>query len=140
MSNNCIFCKIIAGEIPCDKIYEDDKVLAFLDINPINRGHALVIPKKHYLDLLECPDDLAEYLIRVVKKTGKAVLKVVEADAFNVGLNNGAAAGQVVNHVHWHIIPRFKGDGLETWPDGSYESNEEKAQVASKISDELNTA
>lgn len=135
---DCIFCKIIAGEIPCDKVYEDGEVLAFLDISPVNKGHTLVVPKEHYVDLVECPEDRAEHLIRVVKKVGQAVLKAVEADAFNVGLNNGAAAGQIVNHAHFHVIPRFNGDGLKSWPHGKYADDGEKAEVAGRISDEIN--
>tara|TARA_Y100000310_G_scaffold294809_1_gene325581 strand:- start:404 stop:811 length:408 start_codon:yes stop_codon:yes gene_type:complete len=120
----CTFCKIIKGEIPCSKIYEDDKAFAFLDIAPVNKGHALVIPKEHYESFEDLPDDLLEYLIKLVRKVSKAVKKGTNADAYNIGMNVGKAAGQLVFHAHWHIIPRFNDDGLKTWPQKEYEDKE----------------
>lgn len=133
--DDCIFCKIIKGEIPSHKVYEDDEVLAFLDINPINKGHTLVVPKEHYENLVELPEDLAEQVIRVVKKVAPSVTEVTKADGFNVGLNNGEAAGQVVMHAHFHIIPRFDDDGLAPWPRKEYTDTEEKEELARSISD-----
>jgi len=113
---DCIFCKIVNGEIPCQKVYENDKILAFLDISPIHKGHTLVIPKEHHENILDIPDETLAELAKTAKKVSKAVKKATNADGFNVTQNNGAAAGQAVFHFHLHIIPRFKDDGLKTWP------------------------
>jgi histidine triad (HIT) family protein len=117
----CIFCKIIAGQIPATKIYEDDKVLAFLDIGPISEGHTLVVPKQHYQKVHECPSQvLADIGARLAKIAG-AVSSAMNADGYNVLCNNGRAAGQLVDHVHFHIIPRMSGDGVFTrWPAFTY--------------------
>jgi len=116
MENDCIFCKIVNGEIPCSKVYEDEKILAFLDISPVNKGHTLVVPKKHYKTLLDMPDNLLADLIKVTKKISKAVIKAARTDGFNIGQNNGKTAGQLVPHFHLHIIPRKEDDGLKHWP------------------------
>lgn len=114
--SNCIFCKIVAEELPCYKIYEDDDFLAFLDIQPISKGHTLIIPKKHYENFATTPSDLLAKMIKVVHLVGLAVQKATNADGFNIGLNNGSAAGQIIMHTHFHIIPRFNEDNLHTWP------------------------
>jgi len=106
----CIFCKILSGEIPSFKIYEDSKVYAFLDINPVNAGHTLVIPKEHYIVLPQMPDAQATHLMKVVKYLSGAIFEMTGAHGINVYQNNGAAAGQEVPHVHFHIIPRFQDD------------------------------
>lgn len=123
MSKDCIFCQIVAGEIPNFTVYEDDNALAFLDINPVNKGHTLVMPKKHYLNLEEVPEDELCELIKVVKKIGKAV-KDGLADGYNVNVNNDPAAGQIIPHLHFHIIPRQESDGLKLWVGGKYETDE----------------
>lgn len=123
---NCVFCKIISGEIPSYKVYEDDEVLAFLDITPVNPGHTLVVSKKHYNDLLELPEDLAKKIIQAVKKIAPAVIRGSGADGFNLNLNNGSAAGQIVNHVHFHIVPRKFNDGYELWQGQEYQEGEAK--------------
>lgn len=120
----CIFCKIIKGEIPCTKIYEDKKIISFLDINPINKGHVLVVPKKHHETLLDLPDELLKILIVEVKKIANAAFRGVKADGFNLGMNNYGAAGQLVMHAHIHIIPRFSNDGLRHWPGKNYKDKE----------------
>lgn len=124
MSEDCIFCKIIKGEIPSTKIYEDDEFYAFLDIKPINKGHTLVIPKTHCRNLMDFPKSQETDLMEFLKKVAKAVVKGVGADGFNLGMNNEPAAGQVVFHAHFHIIPRFDNDGLSSWPDKEYEDGE----------------
>ncbi|MDP3995219.1 MAG: HIT family protein [bacterium] len=129
---DCIFCKIVAGEIPSHKVYEDDEVLAFLDINPVNPGHTLVIPKEHYKDLLDTPPELASKLIQAVRDIAPAILKAVGADSFNLGLNNGATAGQVVFHTHLHIMPRFPNDGHKLWH-GTSADQEELKKIADDI-------
>jgi histidine triad (HIT) family protein len=130
--NDCVFCKMIKGEIPCDKIYEDRNVLAFLDIKPINYGHALLIHKHHKKNLLEMSDQELFDLMRTIKKVAAAVKVGMHADAFNIGMNNGEASGQVVHHAHIHIIPRFKNDGLKSWTDKDYKQGEIK-EYARKI-------
>ncbi|MBW2999116.1 HIT family protein [Candidatus Woesearchaeota archaeon] len=122
--DDCIFCKIIAGEFPCQKVYENEHAFAFLDISPVNKGHCLVVPKKHYEDLLDMPDDAVKEVFSVVKKVSKAVIEGVHAEGFNVGMNNRKIAGQLVMHAHIHIMPRFKADGLTLWPGGKYKEGE----------------
>jgi len=114
---DCIFCKIIAGEIPCTKVYEDDACLSFMDIGPISPGHTLVIPKKHFELISELTADETAALFRPVARLAAAVKAAVGADGINVLQNNGSSAGQVVAHLHIHLIPRWPGDGLGfRWP------------------------
>ncbi|MBI4050824.1 MAG: HIT family protein [Candidatus Doudnabacteria bacterium] len=102
-------------ETPSQRVYEDDKYVAFLDINPINFGHTLVIPREHYANVEETPDEVLAEMMKLTKKLGPAIQKAMAADAYNVGINNGAAAGQAIDHIHFHIIPRFKDDGFRAW-------------------------
>lgn len=111
MPNDCIFCQIVAGDIPNKTVYEDESVLAFLDVNPLAPGHTLVISKDHYETLGDVPEDTANDLFSVLHDLTPVVEAAVDADASNVAFNNGEAAGQEVPHVHGHIIPRFDGDG-----------------------------
>lgn len=134
--NNCIFCKIVAGTIPSNKILESKDFFAFLDIKAINPGHCLVIPKKHCENLLDFPKSEETDFMEFTKKVAKAVTSAVGADGFNLGMNNGAAAGQVVFHAHMHIIPRFNGDGLAHWP-GSDVSKEELNALQKKILEKI---
>lgn len=122
--NDCIFCKILKKEIPSAKIYENDKIYAFLDINPVNPGHTLVVPKKHYEHLEDIPDELLAELITAVKKITAAVKEALGTDNFNLGLNNGRLAGQLVPHVHFHIIPRFEKDGYKHWEGKPYKEGQ----------------
>ena len=110
MKNDCIFCAIAAGEIPCFKVYEDDLVLAYLDINPFSEGHTLVIPKNHTSGLLDTPDETLARVLAAVKKIAAHLKTALPCDGFNILQNNGAAAGQTVSHLHFHIVPRT-GDG-----------------------------
>ena len=112
MSADCIFCKIVSGENSCYKLLETPTVLAFLDIFPSAKGHSLVIPKKHYVTLPEIPEQELRDVIAVAQKVSKAAAKAVNADGFNLLQSNNKAAGQVVMHAHFHVIPRFGGDGL----------------------------
>lgn len=134
--SDCLFCKIVKGAIPFAKVYEDDKILAFLDIKPVNPGHTLVITKEHYANLLETPEEYLAAIIAVSKKIAPAVLKAVGSLGFNLGVNNGSVAGQLVPHVHFHIMPRFTGDGHELWHGVEY-APEEMARVAEAIRKEL---
>lgn len=122
---DCIFCKIIKGEIPAAKVYEDDNVISFLDIMPANKGHCLVIPKKHYETMLDIPDAEMASLMKTAKKVAKALSLSIGNGAYNIVMNNGKAAGQVVPHAHIHIIPRFKGDRLRlNWSHKKYKDLE----------------
>lgn len=107
----CIFCKIVQGEIGSEKIYESEKIVSFLDINPRAPGHSLVIPKKHVKNLLKLDDETISELFKVTKKVEKLLKSSIEPDAFTIGINEGKEAGQEVPHLHVNIIPRFKGDG-----------------------------
>ena len=113
MKNNCVFCAIAAGEIPSFKVYEDDLVLAYLDINPFTKGHTLVIPKKHSTCLLDTDDNTLAAVIARVKKVAEHLKAALPCDGFNILQNNGAAAGQTVGHIHFHIVPRRNGDPIE---------------------------
>ncbi|MBN1244981.1 HIT family protein [Candidatus Bathyarchaeota archaeon] len=108
MSESCIFCKIARKEAPTSVVYEDEKVIAFLSIQPINVGHTLVVPKKHYENIYEIPEAEVAYLYTVVKKIAHAVKKAVDAEGIRLVQNNGEAAGQVIFHLHVHIIPMNK--------------------------------
>lgn len=122
--DECIFCKIIKGKIPSSKIYENENFFAFLDIAPVNKGHTLIIPKKHYKNILDMPEEKLNGYMETVKKVAKAVMKGVNADGINISMNNEKAAGQVVMHAHIHVIPRFENDGLKLWPQGKYQEGE----------------
>jgi len=135
--SDCIFCKIVAGEIPCTKVYEDSEFLAFLDIKPVNPGHVLVIPKQHYNDFVSMPAEQAAKLYTVVHKIAPGIIAAVGARAFNLGLNNGAEAGQIIFHTHVHIMPRQLKDGLVLWPQREYTEGERDI-VAEKIKENLN--
>jgi histidine triad (HIT) family protein len=134
--SDCIFCKIVKKEIPSHSIYEDNNVIAFLDIAPINRGHTLVVPKHHYKTLTDLP-------IETLKQTMDAVHKIVEKikqselkmNAYNILQSNGKDAGQVINHVHFHIIPRYENDNLklDINPDRAQYSQEQLADIAKAI-------
>jgi histidine triad (HIT) family protein len=112
MRNDCVFCAIVDGEIPSFKIYEDEKALAFLDINPFSFGHALVVPKIHREGLLDAQDDELARLMAAVKKVAARIKAELKCDGFNILQNNGEAAGQTVKHIHFHIIPRRAGEAV----------------------------
>lgn len=129
---SCVFCKIIKGELPSQKIYEDENYFAFLDIHPISPGHSLIIPKHHAQDLLHSTSDDRKGLLEVVHKIAPSILKAVDAKAFNVGINVGKDAGQVVFHTHLHLIPRKAMDGLSDWKNIS-QTHDELSQIAARI-------
>lgn len=133
-----IFDKIIKNEIPSQKVYEDAFVVAFLDINPVNPGHTLVVPKNHVEDILSASNEDLSRMIIVTKKVAKAIMKAFDYKGFNIEVNNGAIAGQVVNHLHFHIVPRRGDDGLTHWPGQQYKEGE-MDDVADKIRDVLKT-
>jgi histidine triad (HIT) family protein len=110
---DCIFCKIIAGEIPCFKLYEDEGTLAFMDINPANEGHALVIPKEHSADVYAITDAALSSTVVTVKNVAAAIAKTLSPDGVNLVQANGPAAAQSVFHFHMHVLPRRNGDELK---------------------------
>ena len=128
VKQQCVFCKVLAGEIPTYKIWEDKKVFATLEIQPANTGHILVIPKKHYSVLPQMPDDEVAHLFAVAKQLAGVVFDVVGAEGVEIRQRNGQAAGQSIPHVHVHIIPRFSKDGIVTnWKPKKLSENEFKA-------------
>jgi histidine triad (HIT) family protein len=131
-----VFSKIIRREIPADIVYEDENTIAFLDINPVNPGHVLVIPKKPSRNILDIDEADWIALMKVVRMLARAVQRATRADGINIDINNEEAAGQIVFHTHVHIVPRFKGDAHVTRPHKSYPEGE-AAAVAEKIRVEL---
>lgn len=133
----CIFCKIVAGQIPSRKVYSDQNCIAFLDINPVNHGHLLIVPRHHHKDLTVLQSDLAAKIGALLPRLSKAVVRATGAEGVNVIINNGAVAGQTIFHGHWHIIPRFHDDTVNwPWPHGGY-NGDELNQVAFAIEREL---
>lgn len=131
--NNCIFCKIVDGNIPCIKVYEDTKIIAFMDINPLSLGHTLVIPKEHFENIFEItPEDYGLISIAAAK-IALAVKKALKPDGVNIMQLNGKAANQVVPHLHMHVTPRWLGDGLtiSAWEPkpGNIDSIKETAEL-----------
>lgn len=134
--NDCLFCKIVKGEIPSQKIYEDDLTYAFLDVTPVNPGHTLVVPKNHAVNILDAEEKEICALSATVKKIAPKIIKAVGTEAFNLAVNNGSVAGQMVPHLHFHIIPRFPDDGHRLW-NGKHIGSDELAAIAEKIRKEL---
>ncbi|MDD2237444.1 MAG: HIT domain-containing protein [Kiritimatiellae bacterium] len=136
--SDCIFCKIVAGEIPCTRVYEDDQTLVFMDIGPIIKGHMLVIPKQHHDPITETPDDVLGHLIAVVKKIAAAQKKALKCDGCNIIQNNGVCSGQAVPHLHFHVIPRFEKDGHTwNWAAKKYDDMQEMKQLAEAVASAL---
>lgn len=130
---SCIFCDIVAGTEKAEILFDDEKVLAFLDIRPFNYGHSLVIPKKHYENFSDVTEEDLFPMIKSVQEISKAIKSSLNADGFNVLSNNGAAAGQTIYHCHFHIIPRFNSDGFKFKMNLKEYSEEEMKEVAFKI-------
>ena len=130
---NCIFCKIINGEIPSTRIYEDDDFVIMLDIGPASFGHALLIPKDHYANIYEMPEELLSKCICLARKWGEKMVKAFGADGLNLVQNNGLAAGQTVFHYHLHLIPRYDKDGVgELWTPGTL-SDEQRKEILERL-------
>lgn len=124
----CIFCKIIAGEIPAARLIETDKVVSFLDINPVNPGHALIVPKRHVTSFLDLHQNELHVLMFIARRVAAAVVEATESPAFNILQNDGRAAGQIIDHVHLHVIPRRPDDGFSLgWRQLSYGKGELEA-------------
>ncbi len=133
MSEDCLFCKIAKGDISAKKVYEDETSFAFLDLYPAAKGHTLVIPKNHYSTLLDIPEMELKELIQTVQKVSGAVMKATNAEGFNIVQNNKEASGQVIHHLHFHIVPRFKNDGLKLAFGSKEAETEELAKWESEI-------
>lgn len=133
---DCLFCKIVAKEIPSAVVYEDDAVVAFLDIKPVNPGHTLVVPKTHSDGFHDADPETLKKLILVTQKIANAVASAMGTTGFNLEENNGAIAGQVIPHLHFHIVPRRPDDGLKHWPGTAYAEGE-PAKVAALIKERL---
>ena len=108
---NCIFCKIANGEIPSKTLYEDDKFRVILDLGPASKGHALILPKEHYAELYELPEETAGEVMKLAKKMAAQMTQRLGCEGFNLVQNNGDLAGQTVFHFHMHLIPRYRDDG-----------------------------
>lgn len=130
---NCIFCKIINGEIPSAKLYEDEDFAIILDVGPASLGHALILPKEHYGNLFEMPEELTSKCMNLAKVWGDKLIKGLNADGLNLVQNNGLAAGQTVFHYHLHLIPRYEGDNVGgLWTPGTL-SEEQKKEILEKV-------
>ena len=129
---DCVFCKIVRGELPSFKVYEDERVIAFLDIRPVNAGHTLVVPKVHSQNIFDIKTEDWMAVAETTRVLALAIEKGTGADGVNIAMNNREHAGQVVPHPHVHIIPRFKGDGLKLMPQRTYKKDEAE-DTAKKI-------
>ncbi len=134
MNTDCIFCKIVAGQLPACKVHEDADTLAFMDIGPIVPGHTLVIPKIHIDPLTAAPAAILQKLIIMVQNIAQAQFSALKADGVNIMQANGQAAGQVVPHLHFHVIPRFTADGHHwNWQSHPYANNDTMQTLAEQI-------
>ena len=129
----CVFCKVAAWETPSQRVYEDDKFIALLDINPVNFGHTLIIPREHYANFIETPEDVLSEMTKLAKKIAPAILEAMKAPAFNITFNSGQEAGQAVHHIHMHIIPRYADDGHKQWHGRDRYAEGEMGATAKKI-------
>lgn len=142
IEEDCVFCKIVRGDLPCSRLFEDDRVLAFLDIAPWNKGHSLIIPKEHHNSITTVPTAFLDRMMAIAPALGAALMRAADADGFNLLLSNGPCAGQVVPHAHLHVIPRHPDDGLHMPARNvGYESDQEKeslvADVKKRLSDRV---
>ncbi len=134
---DCIFCKIISGEIPSKKVYESDSVVAFLDINPANKGHVLVASKRHFENIFDITDSSLKDLVCAVKMMAKRIKSKLGTDAINIVQNNGKYAGQLVNHIHFHVIPRYPNDRVIITYQRAHLTDAEMADAQKKLSEEI---
>lgn len=133
--SNCIFCKIIAGEIPSYTIYEDDEFKVFLDVNPASKGHALIVPKVHYTDIYDIDEEVAARAMKLAKKLTVRMTGILRCEGFNLMQNNNEAAGQTVFHFHLHLIPRYlnsKNTDILNWTHETF-SSEEMAEIRDSL-------
>ena len=132
-NDNCIFCKLANGEIPSATLYEDENFRVILDLSPASKGHALILPKEHYANIYELPEEVTAQAFVLAKKMVKKMTEALNCDGFNVVQNNGATAGQTVFHFHIHLIPRYEDDqvGL-TWKPGTL-TEEVREEIVKKF-------
>lgn len=133
----CIFCRIADGEIPSATLYEDDEFRVILDVGPASKGHALILPKNHYKDLYEIPEEVLKRAIILAKKMTAVMTEALGCDGFNLVQNNGEAAGQTVFHFHIHLIPRYVNDGVGLGWNAGKLTEEEKNIILSKIKEQI---
>ena len=133
--DDCIFCKIVAGEIPSQTLYEDEKIKVILDVGPATRGHALILQKNHYANLYELPEEDAAEAMKLAKRMMIKMTEKLNCDGFNIVQNNGEVAGQTVFHFHMHLIPRYKNDGEILKYVAGEPDQEELAQIRKMITE-----
>ena len=133
----CIFCRIAQKQVPASSVYEDEKVMAFLDIRPLNEGHTLVIPKAHYENIFDVPQELNAYIHGTTKQIATAVKKAMNTDGISIIQQNGKAANQDIPHLHVHVIPRYEGQKLPSFSETSEAKREQLSQTAAKIQKQL---
>ncbi len=131
--DSCIFCRIAQKQVSANLVYEDEKVVAFLDIRPLNEGHTLVIPKAHYENIFDVPQELNAYIHGITKQVAVAVKKAIKADGISIIQQNGKAATQDVPHLHVHVVPRYEGQKMLGFSQTSEADQEELNQIATKI-------
>jgi len=131
--NDCIFCKIVEGSIPAKKVAQSTNFMAFLDIAPNTPGHTLIIPKKHSTNFQDLPEFLGNEFVEFTQRVGAAVMAAMKADGYHLALNNGPAAGQVVFHTHFHIVPRKQGDSVRLFSSTTQLTPEQLATVQQEI-------
>ena len=137
MAAECLFCAIAAGEAEASTVWSDDDFAAFLDVRPVNQGHILLVPREHYPTLADLPDEAAAETAALLPRLARAVVKATGADGLNLIVNNGRCAGQTIDHVHWHLIPRFGDDAVNwPWPHTPY-VGDELGQMQFRIEREL---
>ena len=136
--DDCIFCKIAAGEIPSRKIYEDKDLIAIMDLSPTSKGHSLIIPKEHYTNIYDIDEEIAGKVMKTAKKLATKMTVALNCDGFNLLQNNGETAGQTMFHFHMHLIPRYEGDnaGIAAWKQGTLE-DAVKEQIIESVTAEL---
>jgi histidine triad (HIT) family protein len=135
--DSCIFCKIVKGQIPASMVYEDENVMVFLDIRPLSTGHTLVIPKEHFVDLFDIPQEALNHVQAATKQVAKAVKQATAADGISIIQQNGKAAGQDIFHFHAHIVPRFEGEKLPHFSELKMAERAALDEMAKKIKQEL---
>jgi len=137
VAEDCIFCKIVRGEAPSSIVFENEEVLAFMDIRPVHEGHTLIIPKQHYIEVSDIPDQVLANTYIVTKRISAPVKKVTHADGISIVQQNGRAAGQDIFHFHVHVIPRFLEKKMPHFGDLAVVGREKLDEVAEKIKKEL---
>ncbi len=137
MSGECVFCRIASREANGSIVYEDEEAMAFMDIRPVSEGHTLVIPKRHYEDVFEMPEETIAHVHRVAKRIAAAVKKATGAEGISIVQQNGRAAGQDVFHLHVHVIPRFEGQETKRFSRATAASMDSLEEVAARIRQHL---